>query len=295
MTQQNWLNRQLTGRLAERAAVPSHLPPRKTQLSLLLATGLLLSLAACTSPVEPSALEPSATPTAPSASDSAPAEPAGQPESAVTPDNPDTASQAGSSSPVAQAPNQAAPNRTAPTSCDNPQTQQAMNRCAQQSYVQADAELNQVYQAVKAQQPSSGQQALTSAEVAWLSFRDLDCEFERSQFEGGSMAPMIYSGCLNAQTRTRTAELRQPALPNTSYQAADAQLNQTYQSLMAILEKGRSNALVEAQMAWLEYRDRNCNYEVLYSPTVIEETQCLARMSATRTEQLKQNIEQSSL
>lgn len=170
-----------------------------------------------------------------------------------------------------------------------------MNRCAQQSYVQADAELNRVYQAVKAQQPSSGQQALTRAEVAWLSFRDLDCEFERSQFEGGSMAPMIYSGCLNAQTRTRTAELRQPALPNTSYQAADAQLNQTYQSLMAILDKGRSNALVEAQMAWLEYRDRNCNYETLHSPTVIEETQCLARMSATRTEQLKQNIEQSSL
>lgn len=294
MTQQNWLDKRITGRFSERADTSSpHLPPKKTQ-SLLLAAGLLLSLAACTSPVAPSALEPSAPPAAPSASERA-AEPAGQSESAVTPDNPDVANQAGSSSPVAQAPNQAVPNQTAPTICDNPQTQQAMNRCAQQSYAQADAELNRVYQAVKAQQPSSGQQALTSAEIAWLSFRDLNCEFERSQFEGGSMAPMIYSGCLNAQTRTRTAELRQPALPNTSYQAADAQLNQTYQSLMAILDEGRSSALVEAQIAWLEYRDRNCNYEILYSPTVIEETQCLARMSATRSEQLKQNIEQSSL
>ncbi|MGI8934387.1 MAG: lysozyme inhibitor LprI family protein [Phormidesmis sp.] len=310
MSQQNWPDGLLKDRFSDREAAltPRPQPPKNRPgliVGQLIAAGLLLSVVACTSPsgpsvikpavtepavTKPSADEPSALPTP--ATDSATA-PIGQPESAVTPDNPDLASQPnGAASAIAPADETT---DAAFPACDNPQTQQAMNRCAQASYTQADAELNRVYQAVKAEQPSSGKRALGKAEVAWLAFRDLDCEFERSQFDGGSMAPMIYSGCLSDRTQTRTAELRRPALPNLSYQAADAQLNQTYQSLLAALSEDRQSDLVEAQIAWIEYRDSNCAFEVLYSPRVIGETQCLARMSVTRTAQLEQSLAQSSL
>lgn len=301
MTQQNWPDSLLRDRSSDRE------PRLQTQrnrsglvMGPLIAAGLLLSVAACTSPTEPSAIKPSATEPAVTESPAAAPTPAtdsvtapiGQPESAITPDNPDLATQPNGSTgvtPVGQTTAAALP------ACDNPQTQQAMNRCAQSSYAQADAELNRVYQAVKAEQSNSGKQALIKAEVAWLSFRDLDCEFERSQFDGGSMAPMIYSGCLSDRTQTRTAELRRPALTDRNYQAADAQLNQTYQSFLAVLSADRKSDLIEAQIAWIEYRDDNCAFETLYSPTAVGETQCLARMSAIRTAQLKQNLEQSSL
>ncbi len=255
MSQQNWPDGLLKDRFSDREAAPTpRSQPKKNRpgstVGRFIAAGLLLSVVACTSPNGPSVIKPAAT--EPSATQSSSTEPSaaptpvpgsataplGQPESAVTPDNPDLASQPnGAASAIAPAPDET------PPACDSPQTQQAMNRCAQASYTQSDAELNRVYQAVKAEQPNSGKQALGKAEVAWIAFRDLDCAFERSQFDGGSMAPMIYSGCLNDRTQTRTAELRRPDLPNLSYQAADAQLNQTYQSLLAALSEDRQTWL----------------------------------------------------
>jgi|GEM_PF-2019196 uncharacterized protein YecT (DUF1311 family) len=42
------------------------------------------------------------------------------------------------------------------------------------------------------------------------------------------------------------------------YQQADQQLNQIYQKISKILDKNQSNALKEAQRAWLKYRDSQC-------------------------------------
>lgn len=216
-----------------------------------------------------------------------------QKESAVTPDKPDNSN-------VATAP--AITNNSATSTpainaaeCQAASTQTAMNQCAQAAYAEAEAKLNQVYQSVKGVQADDGEQSLGNAEVAWINFRDLDCAFERDQFKGGSIASMVYSNCLTERTQIRTAELQRPELPQISYQTADAQLNQTYQSLVDTLAANRRSALTEAQVAWIEYRDRNCAFEVLYSPIVIEETQCLARMSAVRLAQLQAALEQSSL
>ncbi|MEL6470560.1 MAG: lysozyme inhibitor LprI family protein [Cyanobacteria bacterium J06623_4] len=188
-------------------------------------------------------------------------------------------------------------NRTAESdlSCEAPTTQLEMNQCAQQAYTIADAELNQVYQTLKSQLPTTGQQTLTEAELAWITFRDLDCGFDRDQYAGGSIAPMIYSDCQAEQTLLRTQELVQTELPEQSYEEADAALNQTYDSLLSVLREERQRAFVDVQLAWIAYRDRHCTFEVLYSQTVIEESQCLARMSALRTEQLQADIEQNSL
>lgn len=92
--------------------------------------------------------------------------------------------------------------------CKNPQAQQEMNRCAGLSYQNADKKLNQVYQQVMPKLEKSRKQKLITAQKAWINFRDTNCEFEKSSFQGGSMAPLIYAGCLERLTQQRTQQLQ---------------------------------------------------------------------------------------
>ncbi|MCC5657524.1 lysozyme inhibitor LprI family protein [Nostoc sp. XA010] len=93
--------------------------------------------------------------------------------------------------------------------CNNPQTQIAINECAKLSYQRADKKLNQAYQQLLPTLETSRKQKLIAAQQAWLKFRDTNCEFERSRYEGGSIAPSIYSGCLENTTKLRTQELQE--------------------------------------------------------------------------------------
>jgi uncharacterized protein YecT (DUF1311 family) len=93
--------------------------------------------------------------------------------------------------------------------CNNPQTQAEINQCAGLSYQNADKKLNQVYQQLLPKLPKSRQQKLISAQQAWIKFRDSSCEFERSAFAGGSIAPTIYAGCLEGLTKQRTQQLQE--------------------------------------------------------------------------------------
>ncbi len=179
--------------------------------------------------------------------------------------------------------------------CNDRQTQLAMNICSGRDYRAADAELNQVYQALILQQSDSGKAALETAELAWLSFRDIDCTFSKSFYEGGSIAPLIYNSCLEARTVNRTQELRQPQAGNRSYAMADADLNSTYQLLIDKTNETRKDPLVDTQLAWLEYRDRNCAFEARYRPVAINEDQCLARMTETRLQQLQNHVDLADL
>jgi len=92
--------------------------------------------------------------------------------------------------------------------CNNPQTQSEMNICASIAYQNADRKLNQVYRQLLPKLSASRKQKLISAQQAWIKFRDSSCEFERSAYEGGSMAPMIYSFCLADVTEQRTKDLQ---------------------------------------------------------------------------------------
>ena len=91
--------------------------------------------------------------------------------------------------------------------CNNPQTQSAMNVCAGLSYQQADKNLNQVYRRLIPTLGATQRQKLVTAQQAWIKFRDTSCAFEKSQFEGGTIAPMIYSNCLADLTKQRTKQL----------------------------------------------------------------------------------------
>ncbi|MFN7319291.1 MAG: lysozyme inhibitor LprI family protein [bacterium] len=92
--------------------------------------------------------------------------------------------------------------------CNNPQTQSQMNICASIAYQNADRKLNQVYQQLLPKLSAARKQKLIAAQQAWIKFRDSSCEFERSAYEGGSMAPMIYGFCLADVTEQRTKDLQ---------------------------------------------------------------------------------------
>jgi uncharacterized protein YecT (DUF1311 family) len=91
--------------------------------------------------------------------------------------------------------------------CPEAHTQLDMNQCADAQYRKADAELNRAYQQLA--RASGGPDAkLKAAQLAWLKFRDAECDYEASQYEGGSIMPMVYSFCLRDVTAARTKQLR---------------------------------------------------------------------------------------
>lgn len=95
--------------------------------------------------------------------------------------------------------------------CDNAVTTVDMKQCAQNEYDKADKELNDAYKKVMAAVKASGnpkaKDKLVAAQRAWIDFRDKDCAFEASVFEGGTMYGLIYTSCLTDHTEKRTKEL----------------------------------------------------------------------------------------
>lgn len=89
------------------------------------------------------------------------------------------------------------------------QTQIEMNQTAQKSYEKSDNELNKVYSILLKSLDKIEKQKLVTTQKLWIKFRDSHCEFESSQYEGGSIKPLIYSTCLEELTKKRTAELKQ--------------------------------------------------------------------------------------
>lgn len=91
--------------------------------------------------------------------------------------------------------------------CNNPQTQSEMNICEGVRYQQADKRLNLVYKQLLPKLENLRRKKLITAQQAWINFRDKSCAFEKSEVEGGTMAPMIEAGCLAEMTKQRTAQL----------------------------------------------------------------------------------------
>lgn len=95
-----------------------------------------------------------------------------------------------------------------PEDCTDPSlTQTQLNVCAKASYNAADQRLNQVYQQLQAQLSPADVELLTTAELAWLDYRDTNCKFAESIYAGGSIQPTIYFNCLERVTDARIAEL----------------------------------------------------------------------------------------
>jgi uncharacterized protein YecT (DUF1311 family) len=92
--------------------------------------------------------------------------------------------------------------------CDDARTQAEMNLCAARQHRAADAEMNRAYSRLRAAVDAEERAALLAAQRAWLRFRDAHCAYEAAGVRGGSMEPMVHSGCLAAVTRERTRQLK---------------------------------------------------------------------------------------
>jgi uncharacterized protein YecT (DUF1311 family) len=93
--------------------------------------------------------------------------------------------------------------------CNNAMDQNTMNMCADKDYQAADKKLNDVYGKVMAALDDAGYKAkLKTAQRAWIQYRDTECTFEVAENEGGSIYPLVYSGCLTRLTNARTKELQ---------------------------------------------------------------------------------------
>lgn len=93
--------------------------------------------------------------------------------------------------------------------CAAAQSQAEMNICWGKEYKKADVELNAVYQKLVAMLDEEQKTQLKEAQLAWLKYRDLHCEFAADQYKGGSLRPTIMATCLLDVTTTRTTELQE--------------------------------------------------------------------------------------
>lgn len=105
--------------------------------------------------------------------------------------------------------------------CENAMAQSEMNFCANKDYEAADKDLNTVYRTTVAAMKNTDTElgeidenyvgavdALKKAQRAWIDYRDGQCELAGFEARGGSMEPMLVSGCLADLTKRRTAELK---------------------------------------------------------------------------------------
>ncbi|HEY9897299.1 MAG TPA: lysozyme inhibitor LprI family protein [Candidatus Sericytochromatia bacterium] len=175
--------------------------------------------------------------------------------------------------------------------CNDLQTQMDMNLCAGLSYEEADRALNRAYQALVPNLAASRRQKLTNAQLGWIKFRDTECAFAGSEADGGSMQPMLISGCKDQITQQRTTDLEaylagQQRASGGSYKVVDRQLNQLYQKLRQGLEPDRKRKLETAEFAWIAFRDSACSFEASGGGNAAR-NQCLTRLTNQRNQQLQ--------
>ena len=116
----------------------------------------------------------------------------------------------------------AAPAMAQDLNCDDTAnlTQQGLNACAYQDFERADRALNilwpkvvqwakDVDTATSESQPqlAIAHDSLLKAQRAWINYRDGHCDTEGMAAAGGTMQPMLVSGCKASLTRKRTEEL----------------------------------------------------------------------------------------
>lgn len=158
--------------------------------------------------------------------------------------------------------------------CDSSQTQMDLDTCWADRSKQADVQLNAAYKKAFADLRKLGidPTVLVPVQVAWISARDKTCAFEESLSAGGSIAPMMYSECVDRMTRARTLRIEglvatlqaegviSSAEPATS--KVDGELNRVYGLLRKQgLTAAQSASLTKAEVAWLSYRDKACKVE----------------------------------
>jgi uncharacterized protein YecT (DUF1311 family) len=89
------------------------------------------------------------------------------------------------------------------------QSQLEMNQQAFKDYQKADAEMTRVYNKVqKTLTLATEKKLLLDAQRAWIKYKEAHCKSVAEAYNGGSMRPMIYAGCLRELTEERTKSIK---------------------------------------------------------------------------------------
>jgi uncharacterized protein YecT (DUF1311 family) len=99
--------------------------------------------------------------------------------------------------------------------CKSDQLDQSqMNECANQDFLNADKDLNDVYkkarEIIKGWDDETGAalKAFVDGQKGWIAYRDGYCTAYAYQSHGGSMEPMLIAGCMASVTKARADELK---------------------------------------------------------------------------------------
>jgi uncharacterized protein YecT (DUF1311 family) len=82
--------------------------------------------------------------------------------------------------------------------------QPAMNACAADEYRRQDGRLNEAYVIVMSRETAAGKTKLRAAQRGWIKLRDRKCAAEEKEYDGGSIAPLIFFTCMADETIRRT-------------------------------------------------------------------------------------------
>ena len=92
--------------------------------------------------------------------------------------------------------------------CKNPTSNIEYKECAHRSYLASDQKLNQVYKQIISGLTGAEKQQLINAQIAWIKFRDTNCDFEVYRNRGGTGFSGFLSNCLERMTNSRIKELQ---------------------------------------------------------------------------------------
>jgi uncharacterized protein YecT (DUF1311 family) len=102
--------------------------------------------------------------------------------------------------------------------CANALDQMTMNQCAYLDFEKADQALNTLWPRLRdearQQDTEEGEDkteyfdALLASQRAWLAYRDTECLRQSQEAKGGSMQPMLESGCRATMTEQRIKDLQ---------------------------------------------------------------------------------------
>lgn len=174
--------------------------------------------------------------------------------------------------------------------CSKPITDRELRICSQLHYDRENSKLDRVYNQLQKQLPNYRKQQLIQSQKLWIAFREAHCDFRRSRVAGGTADPIIYYGCLAQLTQLRASELtgythnQIPVPISPSLEIPDRKLNQIYQQLMGKIEPKYQDKLTLVQIAWMAFRDANCQFESSQAATSREF--CRVRMTEQQADRL---------
>ena len=92
--------------------------------------------------------------------------------------------------------------------CPGAESQRDLTECADRHARDADHRLESLLKDLRTAVDSTRLPGLDSAQATWIAYRRLECSWEASEYEGGTMAPMAGDFCWAKATEARIRELR---------------------------------------------------------------------------------------